>query len=437
MVPDVERYLTTDSSPDFLGLDGRGEAWGRGIDGRGVVVGVIDSGIWPEHPSFADEAPIPIPPGSTRTSRAVRQHGSQPGRRRVQCNDKLLGARQVMATYEAVSGSKMSSSIRLAITTAMARTRRARRPATEASPQRSRAVTWARSAASPPGRHIMAYRGPAGISVCLQLRPGGGHRRRRWRRSRHDRLFDRFRQPDRVESIAFLFATDADLFIAASAGNEGDGPAPLAKRCRRSPRGASTQRRFFPGRIVLGSGETYLGASLTRASPTPHSSTPLMPAARLHRGSARSGRGRGGDRAVPPWDRLSMRVEPGGTGGGGSGSSSMTRRTKATCSLTAVGAGVHVDHTPGLAIRSTSQLPRTRRRDWWCRTPPHRGLRHRRSPGSRLGARTRSSRHHQADITAPGVQILAAHSPYAGPARCSRRFPGPRCRAPTSPGCPP
>ncbi len=27
---------------------------------------------------------------------------------------------------------------------------------------------------------------------------------------------------------------------------------------------ASTQRRFFPGRIVLGNGETYLGASLTQ-----------------------------------------------------------------------------------------------------------------------------------------------------------------------------
>ncbi len=58
-MPDVMRFPTTDASPDFLGLTQGNEAWGRGIDGRGVVVGVIDTGIWPEHPSFADDGTYP------------------------------------------------------------------------------------------------------------------------------------------------------------------------------------------------------------------------------------------------------------------------------------------------------------------------------------------------------------------------------------------
>ena len=60
---DYLRRLHTSESPDFLGLDDRGGAWDSGYTGAGVVVGVIDSGIWPEHPSFAardDLGPAPV-----------------------------------------------------------------------------------------------------------------------------------------------------------------------------------------------------------------------------------------------------------------------------------------------------------------------------------------------------------------------------------------
>ena len=50
---DELHQLHTSGSPEFLGLDDRGGAWDSGYTGAGVVVGVIDSGIWPEHPSFA------------------------------------------------------------------------------------------------------------------------------------------------------------------------------------------------------------------------------------------------------------------------------------------------------------------------------------------------------------------------------------------------
>jgi subtilisin family serine protease len=44
--------LQTNTSPDWIGVSQTGGAWRKGYTGENVVVGVIDSGIWPEHPSF-------------------------------------------------------------------------------------------------------------------------------------------------------------------------------------------------------------------------------------------------------------------------------------------------------------------------------------------------------------------------------------------------
>jgi subtilisin family serine protease len=53
---DTVRYLYTNDSPTFLGLfdSGTGLITNRELRGEDVVIGIIDSGITPEHPSFAD-----------------------------------------------------------------------------------------------------------------------------------------------------------------------------------------------------------------------------------------------------------------------------------------------------------------------------------------------------------------------------------------------
>ncbi|MBA2388360.1 MAG: protease inhibitor I9 family protein, partial [Acidimicrobiia bacterium] len=51
VAPDKLYQIDTISTPDFLGLTKAGGAWARGFKGNNTVVGVVDSGIWPENPS--------------------------------------------------------------------------------------------------------------------------------------------------------------------------------------------------------------------------------------------------------------------------------------------------------------------------------------------------------------------------------------------------
>ena len=52
---DEVRHLQTASTPAFLGLSGENGFWKRfNATGENVIIGVVDSGAWPEHPSLSD-----------------------------------------------------------------------------------------------------------------------------------------------------------------------------------------------------------------------------------------------------------------------------------------------------------------------------------------------------------------------------------------------
>ena len=61
---DSPEQLLTDSSPTFIGASTiYGQLGGNANDaGKGVIVGVLDTGAWPEHPSFADHGNLATPP---------------------------------------------------------------------------------------------------------------------------------------------------------------------------------------------------------------------------------------------------------------------------------------------------------------------------------------------------------------------------------------
>src|SRR5688500_20205334 len=46
--------MDTATTPAFLGLNQTGGLWSKGIKGENVIIGIVDSGIWPESQSFSD-----------------------------------------------------------------------------------------------------------------------------------------------------------------------------------------------------------------------------------------------------------------------------------------------------------------------------------------------------------------------------------------------
>lgn len=94
------RYATTNRTPDFLGMTGKDGVWQKKFGGpknagAGMIVGVIDSGIWPENPSFA---PLDKPKDQKIIDakwNGVCDGGTGPNK--VTCNNKVIGARAYYA----------------------------------------------------------------------------------------------------------------------------------------------------------------------------------------------------------------------------------------------------------------------------------------------------------------------------------------------------
>lgn len=95
--PDRTLPLLTTHTPAFLGLDVGSGFWNGSGFGKGVIIGVLDTGIHADHPSFDDKG-MPPPPSKWKGSCESILTG---------CNNKVIGARAfnrgaVTAPYDSV-----------------------------------------------------------------------------------------------------------------------------------------------------------------------------------------------------------------------------------------------------------------------------------------------------------------------------------------------
>ncbi|WP_109508881.1 S8 family peptidase [Nocardioides speluncae] len=266
---DELRQPATTDSPAFLGLDAPGGLWsqlgGPANAGAGVVVGVLDTGIWPESAAFAGGTGIPVPAGWSGECVA----GEQWTKKKL-CNDKLIGARYYLdgfghnniavADYHSTrDGSGHGSH-----TASTAAGRNGTNVTIDGNPIGS-------GSGMAPGAKVAAYKvcweGKPGVAPgcfssdsvaaindavldgvdVINYSIGGGS---------ESSVFDSVEQ-------AFRGASNAGVFAANSAGNSGPGastfdhPSPWVTTVA-----AATFRRAFQA-VELGNGQRFVGASIT------------------------------------------------------------------------------------------------------------------------------------------------------------------------------
>jgi hypothetical protein len=278
---DALRAPTTDSSTTFIGAP---TVWsqigGQAQAGNGLIFGSLDTGIWPEHPSFADDGTTPPAPTDNAGDPLGCDFGDNPltpADDPFACNDKLVGGAAFLDTYDDVNDPPMYDGT----------ARDSDGHGTHTSSTAAGNITDATVLGVPrgqisgvaPGAWVMGYRvcGPVGCyesdsSAAIQqaildgvdvinFSIGGGA--------------DPASDP--VE-LAFLDAYAAGLFVSASAGNEGPG-ASTAEHLAPwlTTVAASTQSREFSSTLTLAADDGATleldGSTITAGVETP---TPVV-----------------------------------------------------------------------------------------------------------------------------------------------------------------
>ncbi|RWR97940.1 Peptidase S8/S53 domain-containing protein [Cinnamomum micranthum f. kanehirae] len=96
--PDELLPLHTTHTPDFLGLKQDMGVWKNSNFGKGVIIGVLDTGAMPNHPSFSDLG-MPSPPPKWKGKCEFSA-----------CNKKIIGARSFVEGAKAMLGISMPAS---------------------------------------------------------------------------------------------------------------------------------------------------------------------------------------------------------------------------------------------------------------------------------------------------------------------------------------
>lgn len=250
---------------DFLNLTGRGEAYDEGIDGTGVLVGVIDTGIWPEHPSFADDGTLPAAPVLAGDSCQFGNTLANPNDKDFTCNNKLVGARDETTTYRAVVGADPDEFVSARDDEGHG-THTASTAAGDAGVKafiNGKYVDTTSGIA--PRAQIIAYKAlgnlggfSSDLSGAIDQAVADGVDVINYSIGGGANLAG-------VDAISFLFASDAGVLSAVSAGNDGPDPETIGGPSDApwvTSVAASTETRFYQGTVKLGNHRKVTGASI-------------------------------------------------------------------------------------------------------------------------------------------------------------------------------
>lgn len=295
VTPDTPRQVTTTYTSKFLGLDKADGLWtklgGRDHAGENVIIGIVDGGVWPENPAYADRVDAngkptfdnagtvayTAPPSNWK---GICQPGE--GFTVASCNNKLIGAQyfdtifrslpqyvthwsEFRSPRDSVGGNlghgghgdhtastaggnagaeAIVSGVNLGPVSGMAP--RARLATYK--------VCWTyNDATDPTGGKNSCFTGDSvaaiekavvdGVNVINFSISGGTS------------------VIDPVEQ-AFLHASNAGVFVSASAGNDGPGNQVAHISPWQATVAASTHNRELQADVVLGNGVKYTGASM-------------------------------------------------------------------------------------------------------------------------------------------------------------------------------
>ncbi|MEX2150064.1 MAG: S8 family serine peptidase [Steroidobacteraceae bacterium] len=273
----------TSTTPDFLGLSGPGGFWATKATGENVIIGIVDSGVWPEHLSFSDRVDANGTPSGVNGRKVYQQipgwHGQcTPGEafNAANCNQKLIGARYYNAGWG--GNAAIDAFFPFEFNSPRDWAGHGSHTASTAGGNRGVAVTDPLTAPFGSTNGIAPRARVAVYKVCWADQPTGGGCFQSDTVAAVDQAVvdgvdvinfsvsgSRTNFLDSVE-VAFLFAADAGVFVATSAGNAGPTSSTVAHPGPwLTTVAAGTHNRNGEGSVTLGNAATYTGASLANA----------------------------------------------------------------------------------------------------------------------------------------------------------------------------
>lgn len=275
VLPELKYELHTTRTPEFLGLANSAEMFPESKSASEVVIGVLDTGVWPESKSFDDTGLDTVPNGWKGACETGTNFTSS------NCNRKLIGARYFAKGYEAALGpvdeSRESKSPRdddghgtHTATTAAGSTvddaslfgyapGTARGMATRARVAAYK-VCWIGGCFSSDILAAMDKAIEDNVNI-LSMSLGGG-------------MPDYYR--DSVAIGAFA-AMEKGILVSCSAGNAGPSSYSLSNVAPWiTTVGAGTLDRDFPAYVSLGDGKNYSGVSLYKGNSFPGTLTQFI-----------------------------------------------------------------------------------------------------------------------------------------------------------------